>query len=147
MFWEVSNYNLWPMEKINFYILSFLLFLTSFSNSQDYEYDDYNYNEHYDYTDDYSQELNDYYGNQNLIAPPTSPIPPPFIYDILPLDILPWNTLRLKTNWCSVKISYKLKYPGKYPSLKYPRQKYPQTKISLTQNIPNKNILIPKYPM
>ena len=45
-----------------------------------------------DYTDDYSQELNDYYGNQNLIAPPTSPIPPPFIYDILPLDILPWNT-------------------------------------------------------
>ena len=60
MFWEVSNYNLWPMEKINFYILSFLLFLTSFSNSQDYEYDDYNYNENYDYTDDYSQELNDY---------------------------------------------------------------------------------------
>ena len=40
-----------------------------------------------------------------------------------------------------------LKYPDKYPGLKYPRQKYPQTKISLTQNIPNKNILIPKYPM
>ena len=80
MFWEVSNYNLWPMEKINFYILSFLLFLTSFSNSQDYEYDDYNYNENYDYTDDYSQELNDYY-DQNLLAPPNPPplppIPPP----------------------------------------------------------------------
>ena len=75
MFWEVSNYNLWPMEKINFYILSFLLFLTSFSNSQDYEYDDYNYNENYDYTDDYSQELNDYYG----LAPTPSPILPPFI--------------------------------------------------------------------
>ena len=78
MFWEVSNYNLWPMEKINFYILSFLLFLTSFSNSQDYEYDDYNYNENYDYTDDYySQELNDYY-DQNLPNPaPPAPIPPP----------------------------------------------------------------------
>ena len=39
-----------------------------------------------------------------------------------------------------------LKYPGKYPGLRYPRQKYPQTKISLTKNIPNKNILVPKYP-
>ena len=39
-----------------------------------------------------------------------------------------------------------LKYPGKYPGLKYPRQKYPGTKISLTENIPNKNILVPKYP-
>ena len=64
------------MEKTNFCsLLLFLVFATS-CNSQDYEYDDYNYNENYDYTDDYSQELIDYYG-QNLLAPAPLPIPPP----------------------------------------------------------------------
>ena len=68
------------MEKTNFCILLFfLIILSSLCNSQDYEYenykydDDYNYNENYD---DYSQELNDYYG-QNLLAPAPLPIPPP----------------------------------------------------------------------
>ena len=65
------------MEKTNFCVLLFfLVILSSLCNSQDYEYDDYNYNENYDYTDDYSQELNDYYG-QNLLAPAPLPIPPP----------------------------------------------------------------------
>ena len=80
------------MEKTNFYILLFIVFLTSFCNSNDYNYDDYKYNEYNydedeyygynnqkpeDYTDDYSQELNDYY-DQNLPDPPTpAPIPPP----------------------------------------------------------------------
>ena len=65
------------MKKTNFCILLlFLSILSSLCNSQDYEYDDYNYNENYDYTDDYSQELNDYYG-QNLLAPAPLPIPPP----------------------------------------------------------------------
>ena len=67
MFWIVSNYNLQAMEKTNSCILLFLVFLTSFCNSQD-RYDDYNYYDEYDYnnqqpedyTDDYSQELNDY---------------------------------------------------------------------------------------
>ena len=73
---KVSNYNRRPMEKTYFRILLFLIFITSLSNSQDYEYDenyDY-YNENYD---DYRQEINDYYGNQNLLAPAPSPIPPP----------------------------------------------------------------------
>ena len=48
------------MEKTNFCILLlFVVILTSLCNSQDYEYDDYNHYD-YDYTDDYSQELNDY---------------------------------------------------------------------------------------
>ena len=65
------------MKKTNFCILSlFLVILSSLCNSQDYGYDDYDYNENYDYTDDYSQELNDYYG-QNLLAPAPLPIPPP----------------------------------------------------------------------
>ena len=91
MFWIVSNYILWAMDKTNFCILLFVIFLTSLCNSQDYRYDDYTYDEYdyndqqpEDYTDDYSQQLNDYY-NQNLLAPPnplpslpTSPsIPPP----------------------------------------------------------------------
>ena len=71
------------MEKTNFCILSFILFLSSSCNSQDYEYDDYKYDEDYDYnnqkpedyTDDYSQDLNDYY-DQNLLAPPNPPPPP-----------------------------------------------------------------------
>ena len=63
------------MEKTNLSILFSLFLLTSLCNSQDYEYDDYNYNENYDYTDDYSQELNDYYG-QNLLAPAPLPILP-----------------------------------------------------------------------
>ena len=64
------------MDKTNSCSLLFVVFLTSLCNSQDYRYDDYNYNEYdynnqqpEDYTDDYSQELNDYYG-QNLRAPP-----------------------------------------------------------------------------
>ena len=63
------------MEKTNLSILFFLFLLTSLCNSQDYEYEDNNnyYNENYDY---YSQELNDYYGPQNLLAPAA---PPPFI--------------------------------------------------------------------
>ena len=94
MFWIVSNYSLWAMEKTNFCILLFIVLLTSLCNSQydytydDYENDEYNYNEYYDYnnqksedyTDDYSQELN-YYYDQNLLTPPNPPplppIPPP----------------------------------------------------------------------
>ena len=91
MFWKVSNYNLWPMEKMNLSILLFLLYSTSFCKSDDYQYDDYNYDNYIyernydynnqqseDYTDDYNQELNDYYGNQNLLAPAPFPIAPPF---------------------------------------------------------------------
>ena len=72
------------MEKTNSCILLFLVFLTSFCNAQDYRYDDYNYDDYdynnqqpEDYTDDYSQESNDYYEHQNLLAP--APIPAPFI--------------------------------------------------------------------
>ena len=78
-----------PMAKTNFSILLFLVILTSLCNSQDYKYDDYNYNEYnyneYNYNEynnenyDYSQELNDYYGQQNIIAPAPTPILPPFI--------------------------------------------------------------------
>ena len=72
------------MEKTNFYILSLILFLSLLCNSQDYEYDDYKYDDEYydynnqkpeDYTDDYSQELNEYY-DQNQLAPPNPPAPP-----------------------------------------------------------------------
>ena len=61
MFWIVSNYSLWVMEKTNFCILLFVIFLTSLCNSQVYRYDDYNYNE-YDYN--------------NLLPPPIPPPPP-----------------------------------------------------------------------
>ena len=74
------------MEKTNFCILLFLVFLASLCNSQDYpydDYDDYNYDEYDynnqkpgDYIDNYSQDLNDYY-DQNLLAPPNSPPVPP----------------------------------------------------------------------
>ena len=85
------------MEKTNSCILLFVVFLTSLCNSDEYNYNDYkndqyNYDHYYDYnskkpedyTDDYSQGLNDYY-NQNLLAPPNTlpplptslPIPPP----------------------------------------------------------------------
>ena len=90
MFLRVSNYSLRPMEKTYFRILLFFVFITSFCNTQDYEYDenyDY-YNENHDYYnenyDDYSQEINDYFGNQNLLAPAPSPIQPPFIPPPLP---------------------------------------------------------------
>ena len=77
------------MEKTNFCILLFVVFLTSLCNSNDYNYDDYKYNEYNydedeyygynnqqpeDYTDEYSQDLNDY--DQNLLAPPNPPPPP-----------------------------------------------------------------------
>ena len=85
MFWIVSNYSLWAMEKTNFCILLFVGFFKSFCNSQDYRYDDYNYDNYdeydynnqnpEDYTDDYSQELNEYY-DQNQLAPPNPPAPP-----------------------------------------------------------------------
>ena len=61
MFWIVSNYILWAMDKTNFCILLFVIFLTSLCNSQVYRYDDYNYNE-YDYN--------------NLLPPPIPPPPP-----------------------------------------------------------------------
>ena len=73
------------MEKTYFYILSFLVFSTSFCDSEDYKYDhykyeEYNYDKNYDYdnqkpddyTDDYSQESN-YYYDHNLLAPPNPP--------------------------------------------------------------------------
>ena len=69
------------MEKTNFCILLFFVFLTSMCNSNDYTYDSYEYDEYYyhekydyniqnpeDYNDDYGQGLNDYY-DQNLLAP------------------------------------------------------------------------------
>ena len=80
-----------PMAETIFRILLFLVILTSLCNSDDYKYDDYNYNEYnyneYNYNEynnenyDYSQELNDYYGQQNIIAPAPAPTPilPPFI--------------------------------------------------------------------
>ena len=83
------------MEKTNFYNFLFLVFLTSFCNSNDYEYENYKYDEYdylenynydnqkpedyTDYTDDYSQGLDDYY-DQNLFGPPNPPrlpTPPP----------------------------------------------------------------------
>ena len=81
------------MEKTNFCLLLFVCFFASFSNSQDYRYDDYNYDNYdeydynnqnpEDYTDNYSQGLNDHY-NQNLLV---SPIPPPI--PPMPLPTLP----------------------------------------------------------
>ena len=62
------------MDKTYLRILLFLIFITSFCNSEDYKYDenyDY-YNENYD---NYNQVLNDYYGHQNILAP-GPPIPP-----------------------------------------------------------------------
>ena len=37
MFWGVSNYNLWTMEKTHFCILLFLAYITSLCNSDDYK--------------------------------------------------------------------------------------------------------------
>ena len=64
------------MEKVNFSILLIILCLKSLCNADDYNYDDYMYNEYNYYTDDYSQESNDYY-DQNLLPPPNPPLPPP----------------------------------------------------------------------
>ena len=76
MFWIVSNYSLWAMEKTNFCILLFIVLLTSLCNSQyDYTYDEYNYNEYYDYN---NQKSEDYY-DQNLLAPPNLPAPLPML--------------------------------------------------------------------
>ena len=77
------------MEKTNLCILLFVVLLTSLCNSNDYNYDDYKYNEYnyddenYDYyhnkkSEDYTEELNDYYGHQNLLAPAPFPIAPLF---------------------------------------------------------------------
>ena len=97
MFWEVSNYSLWPMENTNFSLLLFLFSLTSLCKSQldDYNYDNYNYDQYnYDETnyDEYNyNEEYDYYGqNQNLLAPAPLPIQPP---------PQPGNYF---CNWCSV---------------------------------------------
>ena len=86
---QITSCNLILMEKTNFYILLFIVFLASLCNSQDYKYDDYNYDEYNynnqkqgDYTDDYSQELNDYY-YRNLLAP-TNPPPLPYIPPPIP---------------------------------------------------------------
>ena len=80
MFWGVSNYSLLAMERTNFCIFLFLAFLSLLCNSEDYKYDNYKYNEYnyddenYDYyhdkkSEDYTEELNDYHGHQNLLAP------------------------------------------------------------------------------
>ena len=61
------------MEKKNFSILLILVFLTSLSDSDDYNYDDYAYYDEYNYYD----EKYDYYGDQNLPAPVSIPILPP----------------------------------------------------------------------
>ena len=97
------------MEKTNFCILLFVIFLTSLCNSQDYRYDDYTYDEYdyndqqpEDYTDDYSQQLNDYY-NQNLLAPPIPPPPP-----ILPRPTPPQPPMGKITFFISNTINYKL---------------------------------------
>ena len=97
------------MEKTNFDILLFVVFLTSLCNSNDYNYDDYKYNEYNydedeyygyndqkpeDYTDDYSQDLNDYY-DQNLLAPPNPPPPPPTPHPIPPPPPRPMGKMTL----------------------------------------------------
>ena len=51
-------------------------------NSEDYEYDDYNY------TDDSNDDLNDYH-NQNLLAPPNPSPPPPRPFPIPPPPLPP----------------------------------------------------------
>ena len=82
---QITAYKLQPMKKINFSILLFLGFLTSLCNSNYDKYDNYKYDENYDYydytsedyTNDYNQESNDYYGHHNLLTPAPSPPPPP----------------------------------------------------------------------
>ena len=80
------------MEKTLFCISLFLVFLTSLCYSDDYKYNEYNYNDYdnqrpYDYTD-YSQDLNDYY-DHNLLAPPNPPPLPPSP----PLPPIPMGTI------------------------------------------------------
>ena len=67
------------MEETNFSILLFLFLFTSLCDSQDYNYDEYNY-----YYDEYNYD--DYSGYQNLPAPAPLPIsPPPFMcYGLVP---------------------------------------------------------------
>ena len=72
MFWIVSNYSLWVMEKTNFCILLFVIFLTSLSNSQDYRYDNYNYDEY-----DYNNQQPEYYTDDYRRRLPPIPPPPP----------------------------------------------------------------------
>ena len=105
MFWEVSNYSLWPMEKINFCILLFLLFLTSFCTSYDYKYDEYDYEDHYDYADDYSQESN-YYYDQNLIAPPNPPQLPPIPFPTPPPPPPPMGKITFFLFWIWWNMDY-----------------------------------------
>ena len=57
---QITDYALQPMEKVNLSILLIIFCLKSLCNADDYNYDDYMYNEYNYYTDDYSQELNDY---------------------------------------------------------------------------------------
>ena len=98
------------MEKTNFCILFFVVFLTASCNSNDYNYDDYKYNEYNygedeyygyndqkpeDYTDDYyNQNLNDHY-DQNLLAPPNPPPPRPTPHPIPPPPPRPMGKMTL----------------------------------------------------
>ena len=96
------------MEKSNSCILVFLVFLTSFSNSQDYRYDDYNYDNYdeydynnqnpEDYTDDYSQGLNDYY-DQNLFGPPNPPPLPPIPLPAPPMGKMTFSSILNMMNY------------------------------------------------
>ena len=79
---QITACKLWKKQISALYYL--WVFFVSLCNSQDYKYNDYNYDQYSeynnqkpeDYTDDYSQQLNDYY-NQNLLAPSIPPPPQP----------------------------------------------------------------------
>ena len=88
------------MDKTNSCILLFVVILKSLCNSQDYRYDDYNYDDYdynnqqpEDYTDNYSQESNDYY-DQNLLPPPNPPLSPPILPPIpYPSQMVPMGKM------------------------------------------------------
>ena len=97
---------------MNLSMLFFLVLLASLCKSDDYiyddyKYDDYNYDRNYDYHnqesddytdgDDYNQDLNDYYGHQNLLAPFIPPPPPP----TPPPPPMDFNSCI--NNWCHQK--------------------------------------------